>query len=245
MTEKSLRTICNLTTDRSSAGMLSARRLSICAYNRSLNGYRTTSNVALSHLRGSSHPPLRHQTLGQMFDDVWRSSTVTDDVKWYDTKQVSLDGGDRMALISSAQNLRWTWKQFREKVDNMAVNMLQRGYKKGIPTRQSGCLTLNIQHRPTHLWLTAIFRWSNRHMDADQCRMVGVRFRIFQIRCHRRQHEPSVQGTRDTVSQNADTCTSPAGGRRSLVLIHPSDERCNWPTREVWWWRHSSNLVDI
>ena len=71
------------------------------------------SNNALSYDFGSSIKGLTGKTIGTIFDETA--------AQW----------PDKLALISRHQNIRWTYKQYQEKVDNLAAGLIQLGLKPG------------------------------------------------------------------------------------------------------------------
>ena len=66
-----------------------------------------------SYLCGSSDQQLIYQTLGQYFDHI------------------CLKYPDNEALVSCHQNIRWTYRQLQQQVDNFATGLLALGLKKG------------------------------------------------------------------------------------------------------------------
>ncbi len=67
----------------------------------------------LSHFKGPSGPPLVDRTIGQALCEAAE--------KW----------GDREALVSVHQNLRFTWSELLEQVDRLASNLIALGLEKG------------------------------------------------------------------------------------------------------------------
>lgn len=70
-------------------------------------------NTKLSYVSGPSKKPLLGSTIGQMFD------------------QVVFKYPNSIALIVHHQNIKWTYKQFAEKVNDAAKSLLAIGVKKG------------------------------------------------------------------------------------------------------------------
>ena len=66
-----------------------------------------------SYVKGRDEPPLIEDTIGRRFDQ-----TVA---RW----------GDREALVSAHQGVRWTYKELKEQVDAYAAGMLAMGLKRG------------------------------------------------------------------------------------------------------------------
>ena len=69
--------------------------------------------MTLSHTSGPAEPALIEQTIGDNLE-----STVARD-------------GDREALVSCHQDIRWTYREFNERVDALARGLLQLGLAKG------------------------------------------------------------------------------------------------------------------
>jgi len=67
----------------------------------------------LSLIEGPTHPSLIEDTIGAHFD-----------------KQVAAHA-DRLALVVVQQNVRWTWRYLKDRVDRMAAGLLGLGIKKG------------------------------------------------------------------------------------------------------------------
>ncbi|MCA0176343.1 MAG: AMP-binding protein [Proteobacteria bacterium] len=69
--------------------------------------------LTLSHDRGAGQPPLIEETIGAFFD------------------QIAERHGDREALVSRHQGLRYTYAQLRDAADQLASALLRRGLDKG------------------------------------------------------------------------------------------------------------------
>lgn len=70
-------------------------------------------NHKISHAAGSTHMPLLDLTIGEALDkaaDLW---------------------GEKLAIVSRHQSIRWTWEQFNEEVNRVACGLLDRGVLKG------------------------------------------------------------------------------------------------------------------
>ena len=72
-----------------------------------------TSSAELSWVRGADSPPLLETTIGQALDLAVE--------RW----------GDRPALISPPQNLRWTWRELAARADAVAAGLLALGLEPG------------------------------------------------------------------------------------------------------------------
>ncbi len=66
-----------------------------------------------SYVKGRDEPPLIEDTIGRRFDLAAE--------RW----------GEREALVSAHQGVRWTYKELKEKVDAYAAGMLAMGLKRG------------------------------------------------------------------------------------------------------------------
>jgi len=66
-----------------------------------------------SFVRGDDDAPLIEMTIGALFD------------------QTAHRHADRDALIVRHQNVRWTWRELKERVDAVAAGLLERGLKPG------------------------------------------------------------------------------------------------------------------
>lgn len=66
-----------------------------------------------SYVKGSDQPPLLTTTIGEAFDDIVRRFP------------------NRMALIVRDRDIRWTWAALKQKVDAVAVGLIERGFKPG------------------------------------------------------------------------------------------------------------------
>lgn len=66
-----------------------------------------------SYVCGTSAKPLLYETIGENFD-----KTVA---RW----------GDREAIVSCHQSIRWTYREFGQHVDNLAAGLVALGLKKG------------------------------------------------------------------------------------------------------------------
>jgi fatty-acyl-CoA synthase len=73
----------------------------------------TTSNAALSYVRGPSEIALLDETIGDNFD------------------RTAAAHGDRDALVEYASSRRWTYSQLRSDVDALALGLLRLGVDKG------------------------------------------------------------------------------------------------------------------
>ncbi len=71
------------------------------------------SERADSYVSGISDAPLLGDTIGRSLDDAAR--------RW----------GNREALVSPSHNVRWTWKEFAERVDALAAGFLALGLERG------------------------------------------------------------------------------------------------------------------
>ena len=67
----------------------------------------------ISHVRGSFDIPLVEKTLGQAFDEAVE--------RW----------SDREALVSCHEDIRWTWTQLGQRVDNFAKGLWSLGFRPG------------------------------------------------------------------------------------------------------------------
>ncbi|MBA3812740.1 MAG: AMP-binding protein, partial [Caulobacteraceae bacterium] len=67
----------------------------------------------LSWVRGASEPPLMEETIGEALDLAV--------ARW----------GDRDALISPPQGVRWTWREFARRADALAAGLLALGLAPG------------------------------------------------------------------------------------------------------------------
>ena len=66
-----------------------------------------------SYVCGISDAPLLGETIGHALDKAV--------ARW----------GDREALVSPSHNVRWTWKEFAERVDALAAGFLALGLQRG------------------------------------------------------------------------------------------------------------------
>jgi fatty-acyl-CoA synthase len=71
------------------------------------------AETAPSYVCGTADAPLLGETIGQSLDLAVR--------RW----------GDREALVSRSHNVRWTWKEFAERVDALAAGFLALGLERG------------------------------------------------------------------------------------------------------------------
>src|SRR3982750_4156098 len=71
------------------------------------------ADKADSYVCGISDTPLLGDTIGRSLDQAAR--------RW----------GDREALVSPSHNVRWTWKEFAERVDALAAGFLALGLERG------------------------------------------------------------------------------------------------------------------
>ena len=69
--------------------------------------------IALSHVIGAAEPPLREDTIGQALDQAARL--------W----------GDREALVSVRQGVRWTYAELRARAEALAAGLLALGLAPG------------------------------------------------------------------------------------------------------------------
>ena len=67
----------------------------------------------LSHVRGADAPPLMEETLGQALDLAVE--------RW----------GHRPALVSRHQDIRWTWRELRDRADALAAGLVALGLTPG------------------------------------------------------------------------------------------------------------------
>lgn len=66
-----------------------------------------------SYVHGNAGPPLTARTIGALLDDV------------------AATHGDRDALVSVAQNIRWSYAELRAEADRLAAGLLSLGLKRG------------------------------------------------------------------------------------------------------------------
>jgi len=71
------------------------------------------ADKADSYVSGVSDAPLLGETIGHALDRAVE--------RW----------GDREALVSPSHDVRWTWKQFAERVDALAAGFLALGLQRG------------------------------------------------------------------------------------------------------------------
>jgi len=71
------------------------------------------TDLAESYVQGAAFEPLLGQTIGQALE---RAAAA-----W----------GDRAALISRAQDIRWTWRELRDQADGFAAGLLALGLRRG------------------------------------------------------------------------------------------------------------------
>lgn len=76
-------------------------------------GCGTMTEPTASYVCGTADAPLLGDTIGQSLDHAVR--------RW----------GDREALVSPSHNVRWTWKEFCERVDALAAGFLALGLERG------------------------------------------------------------------------------------------------------------------
>ena len=76
------------------------------------DGEADLTEQAASYVCGTSDAPLLGDTLGQSLDLAVR--------RW----------GDREALVSPSHDVRWTWKEFAERVDALAAGFLALGLER-------------------------------------------------------------------------------------------------------------------
>ena len=69
--------------------------------------------VELSYVHGASEKSLIGQTIGDYFD------------------RITAQNADRVALIARHQDVRWTWRELKERVDTFAAGLLELGLKSG------------------------------------------------------------------------------------------------------------------
>ena len=69
--------------------------------------------TGLSHAQGVTAPPLLDHTIGEALQRAAR------------------DWGDRLALVSCHQHIRWTWAELDAEVDRIAAGLLHEGVVKG------------------------------------------------------------------------------------------------------------------
>src|ERR1700677_3979223 len=70
-------------------------------------------DAELSYVRGAAQPPLREDTIGAALDEAAR--------RW----------GDREAVVSVAQGVRWTYAELAAKADGVAAGLLALGLTQG------------------------------------------------------------------------------------------------------------------
>src|ERR1700741_3936935 len=80
------------------------------------------ADKADSYVSGISDAPLLGETIGRALDKAVE--------RW----------GNREALVSPSHNVRWTWKEFAERVDALAAGFLALGLQRG---ERIGILSLN------------------------------------------------------------------------------------------------------
>src|ERR1700722_2291796 len=71
------------------------------------------SPAELSYVRGADQPPLREDTIGAALDEAAR--------RW----------GERDAVVSAAQGIRWTYAELAAKADAVAAGLLALGLTQG------------------------------------------------------------------------------------------------------------------
>ena len=72
-----------------------------------------TEMAQLSYVHGASETPLIGETIGNYFD------------------RAAEQYGARDALIVRHQNIRWSWRELKQRVDDFAAGLLALGLKRG------------------------------------------------------------------------------------------------------------------